>query len=153
MTGIEEVDALERKQYTVTFAYAGFDSHNDKSSAFDEEPDVWVIQVWAVSTMDSIVRAKQILDIERGEIATDWHSHNPEMRNGMSKQELDRVYNGFLDRHVFKHWMLMEPTSIQAHLTVDDSKLRNMTIDNIIQITEGIGDEAESYLKGENDVT
>lgn len=153
MNRIEEVDALERKQYTVTFAYAGFDSHHDKSSAFDEEPDVWVMQVWAISTMDSIVRAKQILDIERGKIATDWHSHNPEMRDGMSKQELDRVYNGFLDRHVFEHWMLMEPTSIQAHLTVDDTKLRDMTMNNIMQIAEEIGDEAETYLKGENDVT
>jgi len=151
MNNIEQYKT-KRKSYTVQFAFAGFDSHDDKTPAFDE-PDIWIISVWATSTMESIVMAKQILDIERGAIATDWHSQHPHMRDNMTMEEINKVYENFLERNVFKSWMLIEPTSIQAHLTDDFEKLLDMTFDNVHTISEHIGEEAENYLKGSDDVT
>ena len=43
--------------------------------------------------------------------------------------------------------MLIEPTSIQCTLKEDVDKLKDMTIKNLDKMVSGIADEAEDFLK------
>ena len=51
------------------------------------------------------------------------------------------------DADVFKHWLDIEPTSIQVCLLEDSDKLRDMTINNINKSMDDVGNQAEEYLK------
>ncbi len=142
------------KNYTVSIAFAGFDSHGDKQNAFDT-PEVYQVEVDAVTNIQAIVQAMSIVTQARAEIMTDFMTEHPltEGRETFTIPEIEQIRQDSEKRGVFRSWLSIEPTSIQCHLTEDTHKLMDMTINNLETITSGdnIANDVEDYLKGQEE--
>ena len=145
-------DAKDLLCYTVIIAYAEFDSHEDKRG-FGDEPDVWRVIVHSQTTMQAISRAMHIVNTCRAEIMTDFYTGHPMFNNQemFSRDDVDFMRNDAENRGVFKSWLDMEPTSIQAHLTADQDTLYEMTAKNIYDMEEHVSSDADEFLKGISD--
>jgi len=155
MPHIEHNNTGRVKSYTVTVAYAGFDSHGDKTHDSYDEPEVFVVEIDAVTNVQAIVQAVSVVNMRRAEIMTDFMTMHPLLDgHGNDKaytiDEIEAIRQSSEDRGVFKAWLSIEPTTIQSHLTEDTDNLFNMTKNNIEFITSGdkIADDVEDYLKG-----
>lgn len=142
------VSDLETKRYEVQVAYANFDSHGDKHGYLDE-PDVWKVNIAATSPIEAVNNAMNIVTIQRAETMCNLHENNPMYGNKESytHEELTRLYENNLERNVYSSWLLIKPTSIQVTLVDDVEKLRDMTIANLDNIVKSVSDEAEKFLK------
>ena len=142
------------KNYTVSIAFAGFDSHGDKQNAFDD-PEVYQVEVDAVTNLQAIVQAMSIVTQARAEVMTDFMTEHPltEGRETFTIPEIEQIRQDSEKRGVFRSWLSIEPTSIQCHLTKDTHKLMDMTINNLDTITSGdnIANDVEEYLKGQDE--
>jgi hypothetical protein len=140
-----------RKSFTVVVAYADFDSHGDKHAwpREDGEPDVWKVIVHATGNIEAITRAMQIVTVCRAEVMTNFMGPHPHGQHGgtFTLEEIEEVRQQAEDAGVFQHWLEMQPTSIQCHLTEDEGKLLDMTTNNINQMQESIGDQADDFLR------
>ena len=155
MGGMIEFNSRGRvKEYTVTIAYAGFDSQDDKRDSF-EEPEVFEVHIDAVTNVQAIVQAVSVVNMRRAEIMTDYMTQHPLIDgNGKDKtytvDEIEEIRQSSEDQGVFRSWLSIEPTTIQCHLTKDTDNLFDMTRNNIDYITSGdkIADDVQDYLKG-----
>ena len=142
------------KSYTVAIAYAGFDSHGDKIADSYGEPEVFVVELDAVTNIQAIVQAHNIVTQRRAEIMTDFMTMHPllddDPKTSFTIEEIEKIRQESEDRGVFRSWLSIEPTSIQCHLTEDTDKLFDMTRQNIDHITSGdtIAEDIQDYLKG-----
>jgi hypothetical protein len=146
-------DEKDKLDYMVVIAYAGFDSHDDKAGDSFIEPDVWRCHVHAQTALQAIERAIWIVQISRAETMTDYFNGHPlyESQESYTKEDIEFIRQDAESRGVFKGWLDMQPTSIQVHLVEDEDTLLNMTTNNIIQMTEDTGNDAEEFLKGLDD--
>ena len=112
------------KNYTVSIAFAGFDSHGDKPDAFDT-PEVYVVEVDAVTNMQAIIQAMSIVTQARAEVMTDFMTEHPltEGKDTFTIPEIEQIRQDSEKRGVFRSWLSIEPTSIQCHLTEDTLSL------------------------------
>lgn len=142
------------KNYTVSIAFASFDSHGDKQDAFDT-PEVYAVEVDAVTNLQAIVQAMAVVTQARAEVMTDFMTEHPltEGRESFTIPEIEQIRQDSEKRGVFRSWLSIEPTSIQCHLTEDGNKLMDMTISNLNTITSGdnIANDVEDYLKGQDE--
>ena len=138
------------KCFTVIVAYADFDSHGDKLAwpRNDGQPDVWKIIVHATGNIEAINRAMHIVTVCRAEVMTNFmgpaHSSHEET---FTYDEIERIRQDAENAGVFQHWLDMQPTSIQCHLTEDEDKLLDLTTNNINKMQESIGDQADDFLR------
>lgn len=136
--------------YTVQIAYSDIDSHDDKVGF--EEPEVWDIDIPARSNIEAINSAMTIVHITRAETMTDWHTDHPELVAKGEPFTWEDLRDAYIKtKQLFPEWMLIEPTSIQCTLKDDVDKLKDMTIKNLDKMVSGIADEAEDFLKDNNE--
>jgi hypothetical protein len=142
------------KNYTVSIAFAGFDSHGDKQDAFDT-PEVYDVEIDAATNLQAIVQAMFIVTQARAEVMTDFMTDHPltEGKETFTIPEIEQIRQESEKRGVFRSWLSIEPTSIQCHLTNDRNKLMDMTINNLETMTSGdnIANDVEEYLKGQDE--
>tara|TARA_R100000322_G_scaffold156814_1_gene116477 strand:+ start:1758 stop:2216 length:459 start_codon:yes stop_codon:yes gene_type:complete len=146
MNLIEEVPR-DNKCFTVVIAYAEFDSHGDKKGYPDDEPDVWKIMVHAADNIQAITRAMHIVMSAKAEIMTNFMGGYPDKDKTFTLDEIEAIRQHAEDTGTFRHWLEIEPTSIQCHLTEDEGKLLDMTTTNINHMIENIGDQADDFLQ------
>jgi len=142
------VEKTPNKMFEVQIAYSNIDSHDDKIDAF-ADPDVWQVITPASSSINAIMTAMHIVQISRAETMTDWLPPEEvlEGKDSFTLEELKVIRQAAEDTNVFKHWLDIEPTSIQVCLAEDSEKLRDMTISNLDKMTQDVGNQAEDYLR------
>jgi len=142
------VEKTPNKMFEVQIAYSNIDSHDDKIDAF-ADPDVWQVITPASSSINAIITAMHIVQISRAETMTDWLPPEEvlEGKDSFTLEELKVIRQAAEDTNVFKHWLDIEPTSIQGCLAEDSEKLRDMTISNLDKMTQDVGNQAEDYLR------
>tara|TARA_Y100000361_G_C11153030_1_gene342360 strand:+ start:1638 stop:2102 length:465 start_codon:yes stop_codon:yes gene_type:complete len=151
------VDTNERdnKEYTVVIAYASFDSHGDKGAAGNafDEPDVYKVNVHAVTNIQAITYAMHIVTCIKAEIMTDFFTNHPmtQHQDSFTIEEIEHMRHDAEGRGIFKDWLAMEPTSIQCHLTIDEPKLLDMSANNINQMHKDVADGAEEFLRNKDE--
>ena len=143
-------DKRETKDYTVTIAFITDDGHNDKNHMpEDSDPLVYQLIIPAESTMQAIQRGMEIVTITKAEQMTDFISSHPlvEDKESLTIEEIKMIREISLKEMIFREWLLIEPTSIQCHLTSDEDRLFDLTQVNISKVQERIGDDVEQFLK------
>lgn len=144
----------DNKEYTVVIAYASFDSHGDKTigDAFDE-PDVYKVNVHAVTNIQAITYAMHIITCIKAEIMTDFFTNHPmtQHQDSFTIEEIEHMRHDAEDRGIYKDWLNIEPTSIQCHLTKDEGKLLDMSANNINQMHKDVSEGAEEFLRNNDE--
>jgi|TARA_B100000073_G_scaffold81708_1_gene62190 hypothetical protein len=149
----------KQKQYRVTVAFAKFDSHGDKNIGDTfTEPDVWNVDVYAQKTTQAIDYALHIITVAKAETMTDFYTGHPlwDKQETFSKKDIDFIRQDAEDRGIFRNWLEIEPTSIQAHLVEDGEKLFEMSMVNMEVIkqdenTKTASEMAEDILRNNED--
>jgi len=139
-------------KYYVVANYMGDDSVNDKSFIPDDNDGkhmVYRVEVWADSLFNAISRGMEIITHARAETMADYINSNPMYLNQdtYTRQDIEDIYEQAVEIGLFQSWLAIQPTSIQANRADDEEKLIDMTVESVMHTTSHIGDEAEDFLK------
>ena len=138
-------------EYTVTFGY--HKENQEAESMFGDDTKSWHVCVEVLSTdiLSAIQLANKVLNAERALILTGFVDSAPEQKDTYTKEEIDKLRMFHIEKGIFHSWMRMEPTSVQAALSVDHEMLKSNTVDSVLKHTEDIGNQAEEFLKEQED--
>ena len=128
------------------------DSNDDKSFIPDDNDGkhmVYRVEVWSDSLINAINRGMEIITHARAETMADYINSNPMYmeQDTFTRQDIEDIYEQAVEIGLFQNWLAMQPTSIQANRADDEDKLIDMTVDNVMHHASHIGDDAEDFLK------
>ena len=153
---MEVVGMSSRKRnmnkYYIVVNYMAEDSNDDKSFIPDDNDGkhmVYRVEVWSDSLINAINRGMEIVTHARAETMADYINSNPMYmeQDTFTRQDIEDIYEQAVEIGLFQSWLAMQPTSIQANRADDEDKLINMTVDNVMHHASHIGDDAEDFLK------
>jgi len=139
-------------KYNIVVNYMAQDSNDDKSfipDDMDEAHTVYRVEVYADSLINAVNRGMEIVTHARAEVMADYINSNPMYMNQetFTREDIENIYEQAVEIGLFQHWLAMQPTSIQANKADDEDKLIDMTVDNVMHHASHIGDDAEDFLK------
>ena len=139
-------------KYYIVANYMAEDSNEDKSFIPDDNDGrhmVYRVEVWSDSLINAINRGMEIITHARAETMADYINSNPMYLNQdtFTRQDIEDIYEQAVEIGLFQNWLAMQPTSIQANREDDEDKLIDMTVDNVMHHASHIGDDAEDFLK------
>ena len=139
-------------KYYIVANYMGDDSVDDKSFIPDDNDGkhmVYRVEVWADSLINAVNRGMEIITHARAETMADYINSNPMYLNQdtFTRQDIEDIYEVAVEIGLFQNWLAIQPTSIQANRADDEDKLIDMTVDNVMHHASHIGDDAEDFLK------
>ena len=153
---MEVVGMSSRKRnmnkYYIVANYMAEDSNDDKSFIPDDNDGkhmVYRVEVWSDSLINAINRGMEIITHARAETMADYVNSNPMYieQDTFTRQDIEDIYEQAVEIGLFQNWLAMQPTSIQANRAEDEDKLIDMTVDNVMHHASHIGDDAEDFLK------
>ena len=153
---MEVVGMSSRKRnmnkYYIVANYMAEDSNDDKSFIPDDNDGkhmVYRVEVWSDSLINAINRGMEIITHARAETMADYINSNPMYieQDTFTRQDIEDIYEQAVEIGLFQNWLAMQPTSIQANRADDEDKLIDMTVDNVMHHASHIGDDAEDFLK------
>ncbi len=132
--------------------YMAEDSKEEKAfmtAGDDDKQTVFRVEVWSDSLINAINRGMEIITYARAETMADYINSNPMYieQDTFTRQDIEDIYEQAVEIGLFQSWLAVQPTSIQANKADDEDKLINMTVDNVMQHASHIGDDAEDFLK------
>jgi hypothetical protein len=79
----------------------------------------------------------------------DYINSNPMYTNQdtYTRKDIEDIYELAVEIGLFQNWLAIQPTSIQANRADDEDKLIDMTVDSVMHHASHIGDDAEDFLK------
>lgn len=139
-------------KYYIVANYMAEDSNDDKSFIPDDNDGkhmVYRVEVWSDSLINAINRGMEIITHARAETMADYVNSNPMYieQDTFTRQDIEDIYEQAVEIGLFQNWLAMQPTSIQANRADDEDKLIDMTVDNVMHHASHIGDDAEDFLK------
>ncbi|MAV33545.1 MAG: hypothetical protein CMQ02_08940 [Gammaproteobacteria bacterium] len=139
-------------KYYIVANYMAEDSNDDKSFIPDDNDGkhmVYRVEVWSDSLINAINRGMEIITHARAETMADYINSNPMYmeQDTFTRQDIEDIYEQAVEIGLFQNWLAMQPTSIQANRADDEDKLIDMTVDNVMHHASHIGDDAEDFLK------
>ena len=139
-------------KYYIVANYMGNDSVDDKSFIPDDNDGkhmVYRVEVWADSLINAVNRGMEIITHARAETMADYINSHPMYLNQdtFTRDDIENIYEQAVDIGLFQNWLAIQPTSIQANRADDEDKLIDMTVDNVMHHASHIGDDAEDFLK------
>lgn len=137
-------------KYYVVLNYMQGDSNDDKKHIPDDvDGTVYRVEVYADSVMNAITRGVEIVTHARAEIMADYITNNPltEGKDVFTRDEIDAIYQTAVEIGLFQSWLAIQPTGIQCNRVDDEDILIDMTVENVFHHTSHIGDDAEDFLK------
>ena len=139
-------------KYYIVANYMAEDSNDDKSFIPDDNDGkhmVYRVEVWSDSLINAINRGMEIITHARAETMADYINSNPMYmeQDTFTRQDIEDIYEQAVEIGLFQSWLAMQPTSIQANRADDEDKLIDMTVDNVMHHASHIGDDAEDFLK------
>ena len=138
-------------KYYVVLNYMQGDSNDDKKHIPDDQDGncVYRVEVYADSVMNAITRGVEIVTHARAEIMADYVTNNPlsQGKEVFTRDEIDAIYRTAVEIGLFQSWLAIQPTGIQCNRVDDEDILIDMTVENVFQHTSHIGDDAEDFLK------
>ena len=139
-------------KYYIVANYMGDDSVDDKSFIPDDNDGkhmVYRVEVWADSLINAVNRGMEIITHARAETMADYINSHPMYLNQdtFTRDDIENIYEQAVDIGLFQNWLAIQPTSIQANRADDEDKLIDMTVDNVMHHASHIGDDAEDFLK------
>jgi len=137
-------------KYYVVLNYMQGDSNDDKKHIPDDvDGTVYRVEVYADSVMNAITRGVEIVTHARAEIMADYITNNPltEGKDVFTRDEIDAIYETAVEIGLFQSWLAIQPTGIQCNRVDDEDILIDMTVENVFHHTSHIGDDAEDFLK------
>lgn len=139
-------------KYNIVANYMAEDSNDDKSFIPDDNDGkhmVYRVEVWADSLFNAISRGMEIITHARAETMADYINSNPMYieQDTFTRQDIEDIYEQAVEIGLFQNWLAMQPTSIQANRADDEDKLVDMTVSNVMHHASHIGDDAEDFLK------
>ena len=139
-------------KYYIVANYMAKDSNDDKSFIPDDNDGkhmVYRVEVWSDSLINAINRGMEIITHARAETMADYINSNPMYmeQDTFTRQDIEDIYEQAVEIGLFQNWLAMQPTSIQANRADDEDKLIDMTVDNVMHHASHIGDDAEDFLK------
>ena len=153
---MEVVGMSSRKRnmnkYYIVANYMAEDSNDDKSFIPDDNDGkhmLYRVEVWSDSLINAINRGMEIITHARAETMADYINSNPMYmeQDTFTRQDIEDIYEQAVEIGLFQNWLAMQPTSIQANRADDEDKLIDMTVDNVMHHASHIGDDAEDFLK------
>ncbi|BAQ84976.1 hypothetical protein [uncultured Mediterranean phage uvMED] len=153
---MEVVGLSSRKRnmnkYYIVANYMAEDSNDDKSFIPDDNDGkhmVYRVEVWSDSLINAINRGMEIITHARAETMADYINSNPMYmeQDTFTRQDIEDIYEQAVEIGLFQNWLAMQPTSIQANRADDEDKLIDMTVNNVMHHASHIGDDAEDFLK------
>jgi hypothetical protein len=143
-------------KYYIVANYMGDDSVDDKSFIPDDNDGkhmVYRVEVWADSLINAVNRGMEIITHARAETMADYINSHPMYLNQdtFTRDDIENIYEQAVDIGLFQNWLAIQPTSIQANRADDEDKLIDMTVDNVMHHASHIGDDAENFLKEQDD--
>jgi len=142
----------DMNKYHIVANYMAKDSNDDKSFIPDDNDGkhmVYRVEVWSDSLINAINRGMEIITHARAETMADYINSNPMYieQDTFTRQDIEDIYEQAVEIGLFQNWLAMQPTSIQANRADDEEKLIDMTVDNVMHHASHIGDDAEDFLK------
>jgi transcription initiation factor TFIID subunit TAF12 len=139
-------------KYYIVANYMADDSVNDKTFIPDDNDGrhmIYRVEVWADSLINAVNRGMEIVTHARAETMADYINSNPMYleKDTYTRQDIEDIYEQAVEIGLFQNWLAMQPTSIQANRVDDEDKLIDMTVDNVMHHATHIGDDAEDFLK------
>ena len=137
-------------KYYVVLNYMQGDSNDDKKHIPDDvDGTVYRVEVYADSVMNAITRGVEIVTYARAEIMADYITNNPltEGKDVFTRDEINAIYQTAVEIGLFQSWLAIQPTGIQCNRVDDEDILIDMTVENVFHHTSHIGDDAEDFLK------
>lgn len=142
----------DMNKYHIVVNYMAEDSNEDKSFIPDDNDDrhmVYRVVVWSDSLINAINRGMEIVTHARAETMADYINSNPMYieQDTFTRQDIENIYEQAVEIGLFQSWLAVQPTSIQANRADDEDKLIDMTVNNVMHHASHIGDDAEDFLK------
>ena len=137
-------------KYYVVLNYMQGDSNDDKKHIPDDvDGTVYRVEVYADSVINAITRGVEIVTYARAEIMADYITNNPltEGKDVFTRDEINAIYETAVEIGLFQSWLAIQPTGIQCNRVDDEDILIDMTVENVFHHTSHIGDDAEDFLK------
>ena len=139
-------------KYYIVANYMAEDSNDDKSFIPDDNDSkhmVYRVEVWSDSLINAVNRGMEIITYARAETMADYINSNPMYmeQDTFTRQDIEDIYKQAIEIGLFQNWLAMQPTSIQANRADDEDKLIDMTVSNVMHHASHIGDDAEDFLK------
>ena len=139
-------------KYNIVANYMAEDSNDDKSFIPDDNDGkhmVYRVEVWSDSLINAVNRGMEIITYARAETMADYINSNPMYmeQDTFTRQDIEDIYKQAIEIGLFQNWLAMQPTSIQANRADDEDKLVDMTVSNVMHHASHIGDDAEDFLK------
>lgn len=139
-------------KYNIVANYMAEDSNDDKSFIPDDNDGkhmVYRVEVWSDSLINAVNRGMEIITHARAETMADYINSNPMYieQDTFTRQDIEDIYEQAVEIGLFQNWLAMQPTSIQANRADDEDKLVDMTVSNVMHHASHIGDDAEDFLK------
>ena len=139
-------------KYNIVANYMAEDSNDDKSFIPDDNDSkhmVYRVEVWSDSLINAVNRGMEIITHARAETMADYINSNPMYmeQDTFTRQDIEDIYEQAVEIGLFQNWLAMQPTSIQANRADDEDKLVDMTVSNVMHHASHIGDDAEDFLK------
>lgn len=132
------IDATSRptEKYDVEFAFILDREANDEMANA-----VYQITVEAVSAVNAIQQAQEIVFAEKGSQFAHFLSHE-ENTNEMTAEEIAHE-----SEHIMKGWLLDDPTGIQVFKQNDRELLHGITEEHVMESMRNVANDAEDFLK------
>tara|TARA_B100000902_G_scaffold387422_1_gene431505 strand:- start:561 stop:1043 length:483 start_codon:yes stop_codon:yes gene_type:complete len=142
----------DMNKYYIVANYMAKDSNEDKTFIPDDNDGthmVYRVEVWSDSLINAINRGMEIITHARAETMADYINSNPMYadQDTYTRQDIEDIYDQAVEIGLFQSWLALQPTSIQANRAEDEDKLIDMTVDNVMHHATHIGDDAEDFLK------
>ena len=142
----------DMNKYYIVANYMAKDSNEDKTFIPDDNDGrhmVYRVEVWSDSLINAINRGMEIITHARAETMADYINSNPMYadQDTYTRQDIEDIYDQAVKIGLFQSWLALQPTSIQANREEDEDKLIDMTVDNVMHHATHIGDDAEDFLK------
>lgn len=132
------IDATNRptEKYDVEFAFILDREANDEMANA-----VYQITVEAVSAVNAIQQAQEIVFAEKGSTFAHFLNHKAET-DEMTAEEIAHE-----SEHIMKGWLLDDPTGIQVFKVNDRELLHGITEENVMESMRNVANDAEDFLK------
>lgn len=132
------IDASNRptEKYDVEFAFILDREANDEMANA-----VYQITVEAVSAVNAIQQAQEIVFAEKGSTFAHFLNHKAET-DEMTAEQIAHE-----SEHIMKGWLLDDPTGIQVFKVNDRELLHGITEENVMESMRNVANDAEEFLK------
>ena len=144
----------KKNSYEVIFTYSAKDTLPDVSSMFtdDDASAIEMIEVEATSMQAAIADAYAIVLANRCDEVTNYIIDNPlykdEDKETWTREELENLHKMGVVGNVFSDFMTIEPTAIQVCRKENRPIMEDMSMKNMEKALTRLSDDAEEFLKG-----